>query len=259
MLKPATGGKRVSSGVGIYCSLLLWCRNSTGASSILLSGISSESPRSASPAAIRRLKAYLDTGKKGEKPVAKRYLCRSRRPLYAQEHRPAAPIVCTYMGGSRAGAKPFGFLLNHSQATACNFFLMLYPKPFLAAAAAKNPQITRTVWEFLNGIEPEALLGHGRVTAAACISWNPRNCADSQRKSCLRASPKSRPCIISLIFWQMLRPSRSRTRFCVKEQAACRRGLLESFNDWRSAPTIRTLSVPRRHESPQCVASHRGE
>ena len=77
------------------------------------------------------LKAYLDSGRTGDKPVAKRYLCRSRRPWYAQENRPPAPIVCTYMGRSKAGATPFRFILNHCRATACNVYLMLYPKPLL--------------------------------------------------------------------------------------------------------------------------------
>jgi len=109
------------------------------------------------------LKAYLETGKKGEKPVVGRYLCRSRKPWYAQEKRAAAPIICTYMGRSRVGKKPFRFILNHSRATACNVFLMLYPKPFLASAVEKNPEIMRTAWSFFNEIDADELVGHGRV------------------------------------------------------------------------------------------------
>ena len=41
---------------------------------------------------------YLEEGKSGR--VAKRYLCRHRRPWYDQENRPAAPLVCTYLGRS---------------------------------------------------------------------------------------------------------------------------------------------------------------
>lgn len=120
------------------------------------------------------LKAYLDTGKKGETPVANRYLCSSRRPWYAQEKRPAAPIICTYMGRSRAGAKPFRFILNHSKATACNVFLMLYPKPSLACAAEESPAIMRTVWTFLNGISPDELIGHGRVYGGGLHKLEPK-------------------------------------------------------------------------------------
>ncbi|AJF08254.1 Eco57I restriction-modification methylase domain-containing protein [Geoalkalibacter subterraneus] len=120
------------------------------------------------------LKAYLDTGRKGERPVAERYLCRSRRPWYAQENRPAAPIICTYMGRSRKGSKPFRFILNHSQATACNGYLMLYPKPLLAHAAAKDPEIMRTVWKFLNGIKVDELLSHGRVYGGGLHKLEPK-------------------------------------------------------------------------------------
>lgn len=120
------------------------------------------------------LKAYLDTGTKGEKPVAGRYLCRSRRPWYSQEHRPAAPIICTYMGRSREGGRPFRFILNHSQATACNVFLMLYPKPILSRAAARTTTVVRAVWEFLNDIDQDELLGHGRVYGGGLHKLEPK-------------------------------------------------------------------------------------
>jgi len=109
------------------------------------------------------LKAYLDTGVKGEKPVCTRYLCKSRRPWYAQEKRPAAPIICTYMGRGKAGRTPFRFILNHSAATACNVFLLMYPKEILASAIIENPEIMRTIWVFLNEIDTDELLSHGRV------------------------------------------------------------------------------------------------
>jgi hypothetical protein len=120
------------------------------------------------------LAAYLSTGKKGEKVVAERYLCRSRKPWYAQENRPAAPIICTYMGRSRKGGKPFRFILNHSEATACNTYLMLYPNDHLARAAEKDPTILRTAWEFLNEIDPDELLGHGRVYGGGLHKLEPK-------------------------------------------------------------------------------------
>lgn len=120
------------------------------------------------------LAAYLATGKKGEKAVSDRYLCRTRKPWYAQENRPAAPIICTYMGRSRAGGKPFRFILNHSKATACNTYLLLYPKPFLARAADENPAVMRTAWEFLNHIDPDELLGHGRVYGGGLHKLEPK-------------------------------------------------------------------------------------
>ncbi len=120
------------------------------------------------------LAAYLATGKKGNKAVADRYLCRSRKPWYAQEKRAAAPIICTYMGRSRTGRKPFRFILNHSDATACNTYLLLYPKPFFALAAEKSPDIMRTAWEFLNEIDPDELIGHGRVYGGGLHKLEPR-------------------------------------------------------------------------------------
>ena len=120
------------------------------------------------------LKAYLDTGRKGEKPVADRYLCRSRRLWYAQENRPAAPIICTYMGRSRNGAKPFRFILNYSKATACNVFLMLYPKSVLARAAKGNPDIMRGIWEYLNDIDADELMAHGRVYGGGLHKLEPK-------------------------------------------------------------------------------------
>ena len=120
------------------------------------------------------LAAYLKTGKQGENPVAQCYLCRSRKPWYAQENRPAAPIVCTYMGRSRNGARPFRFILNHSAATACNVFLMLYPRPKLAQLAGADPEILRTVWNFLNGIAPEDLLDLGRVYGGGLHKLEPK-------------------------------------------------------------------------------------
>lgn len=120
------------------------------------------------------LHAYLKTGKTGEKAVAERYLCRGRKPWYSQENRPAAPIICTYMGRSRNGAKPFRFILNHSQATACNTFLLLYPKPILARAAEKNAEAMRVAWEFLNEIDADELLGHGRVYGGGLHKLEPK-------------------------------------------------------------------------------------
>ena len=74
------------------------------------------------------LGAYLKEGK--IHGVADRYLCRHRSPWYIQEHRPATPFLCTYLGRSDAQhGRPFRFILNHSQATVPNVYLMLYPRP----------------------------------------------------------------------------------------------------------------------------------
>lgn len=120
------------------------------------------------------LKAYLDTGITGDKPVAEGYLCRSRSPWYAQENRPAAPFICTYMGRAKEGGRPFRFFLNHSRATACNTFLLLYPKPQFAQTIERDPALKRTIWEFFNSISLEELLGNGRVYGGGLHKMEPK-------------------------------------------------------------------------------------
>ena len=123
------------------------------------------------------LMEYLESGKTGEKPVSGRYLCRSRRPWYAQENRPPAPLVCTYMGRGRAGKKPFRFILNHSVATASNIYLLLYPKPVLAEPAANDPGIIRTIRKYLNEVDPDEFLACGRVYGGGLRKMEPRELA----------------------------------------------------------------------------------
>lgn len=119
--------------------------------------------------------AYLQTG---AGTTAEGYLCKSRKFWYAQEKRFAAPIICTYMGRSDHGGKPFRFLLNHSRAAATNVFLMLYPQPLLTAQLAANPGAIRTLWEALNAIKPEVILGNGRVYGGGLHKLEPKELAN---------------------------------------------------------------------------------
>jgi hypothetical protein len=80
-----------------------------------------------------------------------------------QEDRPPAPILCTYMGRRGDGRKyPFRFILNPSRATAPNVYLMLYPKPALAAAFQADPGLLRRVWESLSHLSTK-IVAEGRV------------------------------------------------------------------------------------------------
>lgn len=107
--------------------------------------------------------------------VAKRYLCRHRSPWYTQEDRPPAPFVCTYLGRSDAkNGRPFRFILNHSQATAANVYLMLYPKEPIAHALEKDSTLRKRLWKFLNGIHPQTMLGEGRVYGGGLHKLEPR-------------------------------------------------------------------------------------
>ncbi|WP_425973603.1 Eco57I restriction-modification methylase domain-containing protein [Tepidimonas sp. HKU78] len=119
--------------------------------------------------------AYLQTGLEH---VAPRYLCRSRRHWYAQERRAAAPIVCTYIGRSDHDGRPFRFLLNHSKAIATNVYLMLYPLPPLVEQLRRNPDVLRILWQQLNAMTRETLLGHGRVYGGGMHKLEPKELAN---------------------------------------------------------------------------------
>ena len=124
------------------------------------------------PALFEYLKTGLST-------AAKTYLCSRRTPWYAQEIRPPAPFLCSYMGRNLSNRKkPFRFILNHSQATAANVYLMLYPKPLLTAALAAHPALYRQVWEFLNSIDGATLISEGRVYGGGLYKLEPKELAN---------------------------------------------------------------------------------
>ncbi len=119
-----------------------------------------------------KLWAYLE---RGRGTVSERYLCRSRKVWYFQEERPPAPIVCTYLGRSDAkNGRPFRFIFNHSQATAANVYLLLYPKPLLARAIARDHSLLRRIWKILNDLNPSSILGEGRVYGGGLHKLEPK-------------------------------------------------------------------------------------
>jgi adenine-specific DNA-methyltransferase len=123
------------------------------------------------------LSAYLDEGK--ARGLHERYLCRHRALWYAQEQRPPAPIVCTYLGrGDKKNGRPFRFILNRSKATVANVYLAMYPTAPLAQALAGDPGLVRKVWAILNRITPEQLLGEGRVYGGGLHKLEPRELAN---------------------------------------------------------------------------------
>ncbi len=128
-------------------------------------------------AEIRRrypsLWAYLEEGK--ARGLHERYLCRHRALWYGQENRPAAPIVCTYLGrGDAKSGRPFRFILNQSQATVANVYLAMYPTPVLARVLDRDPGLIRRVWQALNRITPEQLLGEGRIYGGGLHKLEPK-------------------------------------------------------------------------------------
>ena len=124
-----------------------------------------------------RLWSYLEAGR--AQGITEGHICRHRTPWYAQEKRAPAPFVCTYIGRSdNPRRKPFRFILNHSRATAANVYLMLYPKGPIAGVLEDDPAVKRAVWEALNAIRPQALLGEGRVYGGGLHKLEPKELAN---------------------------------------------------------------------------------
>jgi len=120
-----------------------------------------------------KLWVYLEEGK--TQGISEGYLCRHRKPWYAQENRPPAPFVCTYLGRSdKKNGRPFRFILNNSQATAANVYLILYPKRQLERALNDSPKLKRQIWSSLNEICSKTLLDEGRVYGGGLHKLEPR-------------------------------------------------------------------------------------
>jgi len=132
--------------------------------------------------------AYLQLGV--QKGVTQRYLCRHRFPWYAQENRPASPFLCTYMGRQVSeNGKPFRFILNHSRATASNVYLMLYPQPALKSELQDNPKLLKAVWQALNEIPSNTLIGEGRVYGGGLYKIEPNELANAPADGLLTLLP----------------------------------------------------------------------
>jgi len=138
-----------------------------------------------------KLWAYLQEG--ASAGVSQRYLCRHREPWYVQEHRPAAPFLCTYMGRYKPDKTVFRFVLNDSKATAANVYLLLYPKPPLARAISRNKSKMRAVWKALCSIDTERLTGVGRVYGGGLHKLEPKELAAAPADAVLKVVPEAEP------------------------------------------------------------------
>jgi len=128
---------------------------------------------------------YLERGIKAG--IDKRYLCQHREPWYSQEERPPAPFLCTYMGRpTRRSQSPFRFILNHSKATTANVYLLLYPKPDLAASLSNHPELYRKIWKTLSTITAETLMKEGRVYGGGLHKLEPKELANVPADSVLK-------------------------------------------------------------------------
>lgn len=114
----------------------------------------------------------------GESEFAARYLCQSRSPWYAQEVRPPAPILCTYMGRSTEGGRlPFRFIRNHSCATATNVYLLLYPRRTLLLALREDPALLDRLWNGLRTLTLSDFATQSRVYGGGLHKLEPRELA----------------------------------------------------------------------------------
>lgn len=129
-----------------------------------------------------KLYKYLEEGKRRE--LHSRYLCSHRSPWYAQENRPAPPIICTYLGRSdKNNGRPFRFILNHSNATVANVYLAMYPTPLLQQFLENDPQVLERMWLTLNALPAEQLLGEGRLYGGGLHKLEPKELAQVEATS----------------------------------------------------------------------------
>lgn len=72
------------------------------------------------------------------------------------------------------GKKPFRVIWNKSDATAANVYLLLYPKPALAAALNKTPELCSVVFDHLQSIEADTFVDEGRVYGGGLHKMEPK-------------------------------------------------------------------------------------
>jgi hypothetical protein len=116
--------------------------------------------------------AYLEEGK--GQGIHEGYLASRRSPWYAQEHREPAPFLCTYMGRRKTSGNPFRFLWNKSAAIAANVYLLLYPVGALKEALRARSGLDPIVFESLRKIDPDQLIGEGRVYGGGLHKLEPK-------------------------------------------------------------------------------------
>lgn len=122
------------------------------------------------------------------------YLCQHRSPWYSQEVRAPAPFLCTYMGRQDTGSgRPFRFILNHSQATAPNVYLLLYPKPNVALQIDRQPRQMKAIWQALNEIQMDILISAGRVYGGGLHKLEPNELANAPADKLLTVLPELSP------------------------------------------------------------------
>lgn len=142
------------------------------------------------------LASYLRQGERHG--IAQRYLPAHRPLWYRQERRPPAPILCTYMGRQNGG-RAIRFLRNRSDATAPNVYLLLYPKPVLAEACRREPELIDRLFDAFTEVGSDLAHG-GRVYGGGLNKIEPKELEAiplparvRQRYGALLATPQYHP------------------------------------------------------------------
>lgn len=105
---------------------------------------------------------YLQRAKEKDnngKAIVDRTLVRSRSPWYKQELRDPPLFLLTYMGRDKRSLPPLYFVLNQSKAVALNTYILLYPKPWLAALLETDQALCRELLDSLNRTA-EGIIAH---------------------------------------------------------------------------------------------------
>lgn len=122
------------------------------------------------------LAAYLASGV--EQGIHRAYLTSRRTPWYAQERRPPAPFLCSYMARPRPDRPaPLRFFWNQSVATAANGYLLLYPRGPLQDRLTARPELYAALFDHLRAIPPALLSAGGRVYGGGLHKVEPRELA----------------------------------------------------------------------------------
>lgn len=131
--------------------------------------------------------SYLERGKEGKIHVG--YLASRRSPWYSQEKRDPAPFLCTYMGRTSNGRKPFRFLWNKSIATAHNVYLLMYPRQPLRLLLEQDNHLLEAIFSALQEIDTSHFVGAGRVYGGGLYKMEPSELSLISAEPLLRVIP----------------------------------------------------------------------
>lgn len=105
--------------------------------------------------------------------IDKSYNCSRRKPWYSTEHRENAPFYLTYMARGENHDRMFRFILNLTNVTVSNSYLILTPKPEYKEDL-KRESVRRKVWEILRSIPKKNIIRCGRCYGGGLYKIEPK-------------------------------------------------------------------------------------